>query len=238
MELAKNANTPLSISGSSRFVAVTTRILVTVIALPAMAGLAAAQAPQILRIQKAAPMAAPSGSLARDELISVYGSDLACHPWSLFHPHTPDFSRHLASGAVPGLAQHSAGADKTLTAGLVRSSKEHCHWMHSTQTCSAWKADPAGKARPPPWRVYKQRRWPQSMVQGRGSRWDLPSATGYFPSLDQARPKNPRYRPRQEYRKDYRSPHRCACHPSPIPTGAAPANNVGGSSPPERGQHA
>ncbi len=59
MELAKNANTPLSISGSSRFVAVTTRILVTAI-VPAMAGLAAAQAPQISRrIQNAAPMASP-----------------------------------------------------------------------------------------------------------------------------------------------------------------------------------
>jgi uncharacterized protein (TIGR03437 family) len=65
MELAKNANTPLG-----------TRILVAVIALPAMASLAAAQTPQISRIQNAAPMATPSGSVARGELISIYGSDL------------------------------------------------------------------------------------------------------------------------------------------------------------------
>jgi Magnesium chelatase, subunit ChlI len=65
MELAKNANTPLG-----------TRILVAVIALPAMAGLAAAQTPQISRIQNAAPMATPSSSVARGELISIYGSDL------------------------------------------------------------------------------------------------------------------------------------------------------------------
>lgn len=141
MELAKNANTPLSISGSSRFVAVTTRILVTVI-VPAMAGLAAAQAPQISRrIQNAAPMASPSGSLARGELISIYGSDLTCHPWSRFHPQPPAFSRHLGPGAVPGLAQHSAGADKTL------SSKGRSHRMHSTPTRlgveggSGWKSE-------------------------------------------------------------------------------------------------
>jgi hypothetical protein len=110
MELRKTANAPRSslrvgiridISEPGRFLAVTVlknrmlhpgmmRILVPVTALLAMAGFAAAQAPLISGINNAAPMATPSDSVARGELISIFGSNLTNgSPWSLLHPLLP-----------------------------------------------------------------------------------------------------------------------------------------------------
>jgi len=81
-----------------------TRILAGAIALFAGAGFAAAQQPQITGIQNAAPYASATGNVARGEIISIYGSNLANSVTSEYFPVTPTLTLAGASVGIGGLA--------------------------------------------------------------------------------------------------------------------------------------
>ena len=79
------------------------RIAVAGIAMLAVAALAAAQAPQISGIENAAPFMITTGNVARGELISIYGSNLANGVTSAFAPPSPTLSLAGASVTIGGL---------------------------------------------------------------------------------------------------------------------------------------
>jgi uncharacterized protein (TIGR03437 family) len=96
MELGKTAKAPCF--------ACLMRIFVPLIALLALSGFASAQTPQISAIQNAAPLAVSSDSLARGELISIYGSHLSTGVTMEYVPPTAALTMDGTSVNIGGLA--------------------------------------------------------------------------------------------------------------------------------------
>src|SRR5580698_11066506 len=80
------------------------RIAAVSVAMLAMAWAAAAQQPQISGIADAAPLAEPTGNIARGELIAIYGFNLANGIGSAFVPVSPTLSLAGASVTIGGIA--------------------------------------------------------------------------------------------------------------------------------------
>jgi uncharacterized protein (TIGR03437 family) len=77
------------------------------------AGFAAAQQPKIAGVQNAAPVVAGTGNLARGELISLYGSNLANGVSPAFDSGSPTLSLAGASVSIGGLAAPISFASPT-----------------------------------------------------------------------------------------------------------------------------
>ncbi len=80
------------------------RIVAPAIVLLAATGFAAGQQPQIAAVRNAAPFVAATGNVARGELISIYGSNLANGVSSDYFPSTPTLTLAGASVNIGGLA--------------------------------------------------------------------------------------------------------------------------------------
>ena len=80
------------------------RITIICVTMLAGAWAAAAQQPQISGIENAAPLAQPTGNVARGELIAIYGSSLANGVASAFVPSSPTLSLAGASVSIGGIA--------------------------------------------------------------------------------------------------------------------------------------
>ena len=79
------------------------RLVIPIFTLLALTATAGAQGPQIDGIKNAAPLVVATGNVARGELISIYGSNLANGLTSDFYPASPTFTLAGASVSIGGL---------------------------------------------------------------------------------------------------------------------------------------
>ncbi len=79
------------------------RIVIPVFALVALTAIAGAQGPQIAGIENAAPLVLATGNVARGELISIYGANLANGLTSDYYPVSPTLTLAGASVNIGGL---------------------------------------------------------------------------------------------------------------------------------------